>query len=409
MPKFLTLDDVDVEGKTVLLRVDLNTPIEPETGRLLDIMKFVRHAETIRELVSRGARVVVLTHQGRRGSQDFTTLRRHAEELSKVLGREVRYVDDLFGSRAKEAVKSLKRGEVIMLENVRIWEGEDVDRPPEVHANTPLVAELAPLADLFVNDAFAAAHRSHASVVGFTAVLPSAAGRVMERELRAVERVLEEPRHPSVYIIGGAKVDDAAKACRNLLERGVADVVLTGGVAAMMMAAAKGLDLGPSNMRVLRDAGYAKLAREVEGLLSKHGEGVRVPVDFAVETPSGERLELPLSGFPRGERIMDVGSETIVDFGTAVLGAETVVMSGPMGVYEKPRFAAGTACLFAYMAASKAYSLIGGGHTVAAAEKFRMIDKFSYVSTGGGALVALLMGEELPGVKALELAAQRSK
>ncbi|MEM4700169.1 MAG: phosphoglycerate kinase [Candidatus Nezhaarchaeales archaeon] len=408
MVKFLTLDDVDVEGRTVLLRVDLNTPIEPGTGRLLDTTKFVRHAETIRELVSRGAKVVVLTHQGRRGGPDFTTLHRHAEVLSEVLGREVKYVDDLFGSKAKEAVRSLRRGEVLLLENVRIWEGEDVDRPPEGHANTPLVTELAPLADLFVNDAFASAHRSHASLVGFTVVLPSVAGRVMERELRAIRRVLEEPRHPSVYIIGGAKVDDAAKACRNLLERGVADVILTGGVAAMMMAAAKGVDLGPSNMRVLRDAGYAKLAREVEELLAKHGERIRVPVDFAVETPAGERLELPLEGFPRGERIMDIGSETAVAYGTEVLGAETVVMSGPMGVYEKPRFAVGTACLFAYMAASRAYSLIGGGHTVAAAEKFKVSDKFSYVSTGGGALVAALMGEELPAVRALEVAAQRS-
>ncbi|MCX8204692.1 MAG: phosphoglycerate kinase [Candidatus Nezhaarchaeota archaeon] len=408
MPKFLTLDDVDVEGKTVLLRVDLNTPIEPGTGRLLDATKFVRHTETIKELLSKGAKVVVLTHQGRRGDPDFTTLRQHAEELSKVLGGRVKYVDDVFGSRAKEAIGSLKRGEVLLLENVRVWEGEDVDRPPEEHANTPLVTELAPLADLFVNDAFATSHRSHASLVGFTAVLPSVAGRVMERELRAIEKILEEPKHPSIYLIGGAKVEDAVKICRNLLGKGVADAVLTGGVAAMLMAAAKGFDLGPSNMKLLEDMGYAELTREAEDLLLKHGDEVRIPLDFAVETLLGERLELPLQSFPQREPIMDIGSETAIVYGAEVLKAKTVVMSGPMGVYEKRRFAIGTACMFAYMVASRAYSVVGGGHTVAAAQKLNMSDKFSYVSTGGGALMALLMGEELPAVKALELAAQRA-
>lgn len=407
MPRFLTLDDVDVEGKTVLLRVDLNSPIEAGTGRPLDATKFARHAETIRELVSRGARVVVMTHQGRRGGPDFTTLHQHAKELSRVLGMEVKYVDDLFGSKAKEAIASLRRGEVLLLENVRVWEGEAVDRPPEEHAKSPLVKELAPLADLFVNDAFATAHRSHASLVGFAAVLPSAAGRVMEKELRAVERVFEEPKHPSIYVIGGAKVDDAAKACRNLLGRGVADAVLTGGVAAMLMAAARGVDLGPSNMRLLEEKGYRKLAKEAEEVISRHGEGVRVPQDFAVEGASGERLEVPLEGFPRSERIMDIGSEAMLSYGAEVLKAKTVVMSGPMGVYERPKFATGTAYVLTCMAASRAYSLIGGGHTVAAAEMFRVSDRLSYVSTGGGALVALLMGEELPAVRALELAAQR--
>lgn len=407
MVKFLTLDDLDVKGKTVLLRVDFNSPIDPATGKLLDNSRILRHLETINELASKEAKVVVMAHQGRRGSPDFTPLRQHAEELSKALGRQVKYVDDVFGEKAKEAIRSLSPGEVLLLENVRYWNGEAIDKPPEEHARSELVRELAPLADVFVNDAFAAAHRSHASLVGFTAVLPSAAGRVMEREVRALERVVERPRHPSVYVMGGSKVEDVVEVSENVLSRGIADEILTGGVVAMVMAAAKGLNLGPVNMSLLESKGFTNLIDDVSSLLLKYEDRIKIPVDFAVETHKGERLELPLQAFPREEAIMDIGGETALMYGGELLKARTIVISGPMGVFEKRRFALGTAYVFACAVASHAFSVIGGGHTMAAAESLNMVDKFSYTSTGGGALMSLLMGEELPAVKALEEAAQR--
>ncbi|RLF09994.1 MAG: phosphoglycerate kinase [Thermoprotei archaeon] len=408
MSRFLTLDNFDVKGKTVLLRVDFNSPVNPNTGKIIDNSRIVRHVETIKELADRGAKVVILAHQGRKGDPDFIALRQHAEELEKLLGRKVKYVDDIFGEKAKEAIKGLVEGDILVLENVRMWDGEAVNKSPEEHAKSQLVQELAPLADLFVNDAFAAAHRSHASLVGFTQVLPSAAGRIMEKELKALERVVERPKHPSIYVMGGSKVEDVVEVSENVLSRGIADVILTGGVVAMVMAAAKGLNLGTVNMKFLEGKGYISAADEVRELLVKYGDRIRIPVDFAVETVTGERLELPVQSFPRDSPIMDIGSETALLYGNELLSAKTVVISGPMGVFEKRRFSLGTAYVFAAAIASNAFSVIGGGHTVAAAEALNLADKFSYTSTGGGALMSLLMGEEMPAVKALEKAASRS-
>ncbi|RLF15744.1 MAG: phosphoglycerate kinase [Thermoprotei archaeon] len=407
MPKFLTIDDFDVKGKTVLLRVDFNSPIDPASGRILDNSRIVRHVETIRELAEKGAKVVILAHQGRKGDPDFTTLRQHAIELEKVMGRKVMYVDDIFGEKAKNAIKSLKEGDVLLLENVRMWDGEAVNKSPKEHAKSQLVKELAPLADLFINDAFAAAHRSHASLVGFTVVLPSAAGRVMEKELKALERVVERPKHPSIYVLGGSKVEDIVEVSENVLSKGIADLILTGGVVAMVMAAAKGLDLGPANMKFLEDKGYIGAADEVRRLLMEYGDRIRVPVDFAVKTATGDRLELPLQRFPHNAPIMDIGSETAMLYGKELLEAKTIVISGPMGVFEERRFAIGTAYVFTAAITSRAFSVIGGGHTIAAAESMNLVDKFSYASTGGGALMSLLMGEEMPAIKALEAAASR--
>ncbi|MCJ7766840.1 phosphoglycerate kinase, partial [Candidatus Bathyarchaeota archaeon] len=210
MAKFLTLDDVKVKDKTVLVRVDFNSPVDPETKKLLEDARIRAHAETtIKELAENGAKVVILAHQGRKGDADFIPLKQHSELLSKILRKPVKYVDDLYGEKAKAAIRNLKSGEILVLENVRTFAAETKNGTPEEQAKTDLVKNLAPLADLFVNDAFAAAHRSHVSMVGFTAVLPSVAGRIMERELKSLGRVLEKPEKPCVFIFGGAKADDS--------------------------------------------------------------------------------------------------------------------------------------------------------------------------------------------------------
>jgi phosphoglycerate kinase len=194
MTKFLTLDDVDVEDKVVIVRVDFNSPVDPETKKILDDSRIRASGEsTIKELAEKGAKVVVLAHQGRKGDSDFIPLKQHAEILAKVLGKPVKYVDDLFGEKAKDAIKELNSGEILVLENVRVYGAETEEGTPEEQAKKELVVNLAPLADLFVNDAFSAAHRAHVSIIGFTAVLSSVAGRVMERELRSLRKILEKP------------------------------------------------------------------------------------------------------------------------------------------------------------------------------------------------------------------------
>jgi phosphoglycerate kinase len=249
MSKFLTLDDVKVKGKVVLVRVDFNSAIDPGTKKILEDARIRAHAETtIRELADKGAKVVILAHQGRKGDPDFIPLRQHSEILGKILKKPVKYVDDLYGEKAKNAIKSLKSGEILVLENVRTFAGETRDGTPEEHGKTELVRNLAPLADLFVNDAFAAAHRAHASIVGFTAALPSVAGRIMERELKSLSKVLENPEKPCIFILGGAKADDSLEISKYVLDKEIANHVLTGGVVGQVFLAANGIDLGKPKM-----------------------------------------------------------------------------------------------------------------------------------------------------------------
>ncbi|MDH5495477.1 MAG: phosphoglycerate kinase, partial [Candidatus Bathyarchaeota archaeon] len=232
MKKILTMNDFDFINKTALVRVDFNSPIDPQSKKILEDVRIRFSGETtIKELAEEGAKVVVLAHQGRPGEPDFISLEQHAKILGKMLNKTVKYVDDLFGEKAKRAIKDLKSGEILVLENVRTYPEERKKGTPEEHAKTDFVKSLTPLADVFVNDAFAAAHRAHVSIVGFTEVLPSVAGRIMERELNALSKALELPEKPCVYIIGGAKADDALKISKHVLDNNIADDVLTGGVA----------------------------------------------------------------------------------------------------------------------------------------------------------------------------------
>ena len=409
MPKFLTLDDFELEGKVVLVRVDFNSPVDPETKKILDETRIRVHGEsTIKELSEKGAKVVVLAHQGRPGQPDFIPLKQHAEALERIIGRPVKYVDDLYGEKARNAIKSLKNGEILVLENTRTYPEERKKKSPEEHAKSEFVRSLAELADIFVNDAFASAHRSHASVVGFTALLPSAAGRIMERELKALSRVLESPEKPCVFILGGAKADDSLKISKYVLENGIADTVLTGGLTGHLFLVATGVDLGKPNMKLLEKQDVLKLTGGLKELMDSYPGRVKVPKDVAVEV-EGKRKELSVSDLPTEYPIYDIGAETIEEYSRIIRDAKSIVVSGPPGVYEKPEFVKGTKMILEAVASSEAFSLAGGGHTVAAIEKLGLSDKISYISTAGGALIEFLMGEKLPGVAALENAASRTK
>ncbi len=408
MSKILTLDDFDFKGKTALVRVDFNSPIDEKTKKVLDDTRIRAHGEsTIKELSEKGAKVVILAHQGRPGDPDFVPLKEHADILGRILGKLVKYVDDLFGDRAQKAIRELKNGEILVLENVRNFADEQKKGTPEDHSKTELIKKLAPLADVFVNDAFAAAHRAHVSIVGFTAVLPSVAGRIMERELKALGRVVHNPEKPCVYVLGGAKADDSLKISQYVLKNRVADHVLAGGVVGHLFLASKGVDLGKPNMEFLQKQNVMGLEPGIRELMNNYPGKVEVPVDIAVDA-NGKRMEMPVNNLPTSYPIFDIGAETAEKYSDIIKAARSVVISGPVGVYENKEFAFGTKKVLDAIAASNAFSLVGGGHTIAAVDEFGLTEKMSYVSTAGGALIAFLMGEQLPGVVALEKAAART-
>jgi phosphoglycerate kinase len=409
MAKYLTLDDFNVKNKVVLVRVDFNSEIDPETKKVTSDVRIRAHGEaTVKELAEKGAKTVVLAHQGRKGDADYTPLKEHAAILGKILKCPVQYVDDVFGEKAKKAIKALDGGEILVLENVRSWDGETKSGTAEQHAKTELVQNLAPLADLFVNDAFAAAHRGHVSMVGFTAVLPSAAGRIMERELKSLARALEKPEKPCVYVMGGAKADDSLEISKYVLGNGVADYVVVGGVTAQLFLAAKGVDLGKGNMAFLAKKELTGLIPGIKELMQKYPGNVVVPVDVALDV-NGKRKEISVDKLPTEYSIFDVGAKTVENYAKLISKAKSIVVSGPMGVYENKEFNYGTKKVFEAIADSKAFSLAGGGNTIAAIQEYGLTKKISYISTAGGALIEFLMGKKLPGVVALENAVKTKK
>ena len=409
MAKYKTLDDFDVKNKVVLVRVDFNSEIDPQTKKVTSDVRIKAHAEsTLKELAEKGAKTVVLAHQGRKGDPDYTPLKEHAEILGKILKCPVKYVDDLFGDKAKAAIKNLQSGEILVLENVRSWDKETKSMTPEEASKTELVQNLAPLADYFVNDAFAAAHRGHVSMVGFTAVLPSAAGRIMERELKSLSKALEKPEKPSVYVMGGAKADDSLEISKYVLGKGIADYVLTGGVTGQLFLAAKGVDLGKGNMAYLAKKELTALIPGIKALEDQYGDKVMTPLDLAVEE-YGKRKEIPVSKLPTENSIMDIGAKTVEAYTKIISSAKSIVVSGPMGVYENKEFNYGTKKVFEAIANSNAFSLAGGGNTIAAIQEYGLTKKIGYISTAGGALIEFLMGKKLPGVVALETATATKK
>jgi phosphoglycerate kinase len=409
MPNYKTLDDFQLKNKTVLVRVDFNSEIDPQTKHVTSDVRIRAHAEaTLKELTEKGAKTVVIAHQGRKGDPDYTTLKEHAAVLQKVLQCPIKYVDDVFGDKAKKAIKDLKSGEILVLENVRSWDKETKSMTPQDASKTELVQNLAPLADLFVNDAFAAAHRGHVSMVGFTAVLPSAAGRIMERELKSLSKALEKPEKPCVYVMGGAKADDSLEISKYVLANGVADYVLTGGVTGLLFLAAKGVDIGKGNMAYLEKKELTGLIPGIKALMEQFGDKVRTPVDLALDV-GGKRKEIPIGKLPTENSSLDIGKKTAQAYAELISKAKSIVVSGPMGVYENKEFNYGTKTVLQAIADSKAFSLAGGGNTIAAIQEYGLTKKIGYISTAGGALIEFLMGKKLPGVVALENAVASKK
>jgi phosphoglycerate kinase len=403
LKEFLTLDDVDVENKVVLVRVDINSPVDEKTKEVLDNERIREHSKTIKELAERGAKVVVLAHQGRKGDPDFVSLEQHAKLLEKYVGRKVEFVPDIIGEKAKQKIKSLKKGEILLLDNVRFLEEETKELSPEEHAKSSLVKELSKLADIFVLDAFSASHRSHASIVGFVHVLPTYAGRIMEKELISQEKALN-PLGMNVFVLGGAKPDD----CLNIIEYmfknkpGSIEKVLTCGTVGETFLLAKGYDLGKETKEFFEKKGFLSLIQQAKNLLKNYELEIELPVDVAFEE-NGKRKEISVEKLPVEKLLLDIGKKTAKKYSSIIKSARTIVMKGPAGVYEKKGFEIGTKLLLKAIANSKAFSLIGGGDTLLAIEKFGIDkNKFSYISLGGGALITYLSGKTMPGIEVLK-------
>jgi len=394
-----TLDDLDATDAAVGVRVDINSPLADD-GTLADDARLRAHVDTLDELLDRGARVAVLAHQGRPGGDEFARLEAHADRLDELLDAPVGYCDATFSQDARDAVDALDAGTAVLLENTRFYSEEymqfDADRAAETH----LVSRLSPALDAYVNDAFAAAHRSQPSLVGFPELLESYAGRVMETELDVLGAIEETPT-PRTYVVGGAKVPDSVTVIEHALKNDLAERVLVTGVVANVFLAASGVNVGRASTEFVHDRGYETEIERASDLLDGYGERVHLPVDVAVER-DGERVEVAVADLPpeRNEPVQDVGTGTVDAYAEILEITGTAVLNGPAGVFEDETFADGTRGVFS--AATQAdYTIVGGGDTAAAIRQFGLTG-FDHVSTGGGAALRLLTGESLPAVEALE-------
>ena len=400
---FFTMDDFDLSGRTVLLRVDINSPIDPATKSLLNDARLREHLSTIRDL--RGSKVVVLAHQSRPGKDDFTSLETHAERLSALLGRPVKFVDGLYNKAALDAIRSLTTGDVLVLENVRFFAEEEAlaDQKIEKMAKTHIVKKLAPLAEYFVLDAFAAAHRAQPSLVGFVDTLPALAGRVMEKYLTMLDRAIQSQDRPKIAIFGGVKADDSIAVSKHMLEKGIVDKVLTTGGVANMFLQADGKDPGTPTTEFMKKEveEYESFVGQCKELLAKHRDRILMPTDVVLND-GGKRKPISVQDLPSSLQVYDIGLDTIARYVEEINAAKTVFFNGPAGVFEKEEFSIGTRELLRALAESDAFTVAGGGHTVAAIEQYGLKDALDHVSTGGGALINYLAGKELPLVTALE-------
>jgi phosphoglycerate kinase len=387
-----TIRDIDWRGKRAIVRVDFNVPLDGD--QITDDTRIRAALPTIQALRDGGAAVVLMSHLGRPKGQVNAkySLAPAARRLSELLGVAAPLQPDCIGPKVAASVQALKPGDVTLLENLRFH--------PEEEANDPSFArQLAALGDVYVDDAFGSAHRAHASTEGITHDLPAVAGLLMERELAALSRALDNPAHPFVTILGGAKVSDKIGVIQNLLSK--VDALLIGGGMANTFLAAQGRPIGKS----LNELDKADLARDLLDQARQRNVTLALPTDVVIAlqmNADAPRRTVGVDAVPDDQAIFDIGPETIAAYKDLLNGAQTIVWNGPMGVFEVAPFAAGTRAIAEAVAASDAFSIVGGGDSVAAIEEAGLADRISHVSTGGGASLEFLEGRTLPGVAALD-------
>ena len=399
--KVLTLDDFDLKGKTVFLRVDMNCPIDPETMEISGTKRIEEAIETLKSL--KDAKVVIASHQGRVGNKDYTGMDKHAKVLEKLMNRKIKYVEDVIGEAAQNAIKDLEDGDILLLDNLRLCAEENYEFTPENAAKTIMVSRLSKLFDLCVLDSFPSAHRTHPSIVGFPQVLPACAGRIVEKEVRNLDEIMTVAKAPHVIVLGGSKIPDRIEAIKLLIQNGRADHVLLTGLIGNVFMRAQGRI--KSSLGIKRED---EVVAKAHSLIGEYPDVFATPVDIAIDK-DGERVEMDVREMGKGDKIYDLGPKTVEYYSKLISGAGTVFISGPAGFFEKENFSYGTIELLKAVANSMATTIVSGGHLTSALKQQGLADKINHVSTAGGALVLYLTGEKLPMIKALEDAAKKHR
>jgi len=399
--KVLTLDDFDLKGKTVFLRVDMNCPIDPETMEISGTKRIEEATETLKSL--KDARVVIASHQGRVGNKDYTGMDKHAKVLEKFMNRKIKYVEDVIGEAAQNAIKDLEDGDILLLDNLRLCAEENYEFTPENAAKTIMVSRLSKLFDLCILDSFPSAHRTHPSIVGFPQVLPACAGRIVEKEVRNLDEIMTVAKAPHVIVLGGSKIPDRIEAIKLLIQNGRADHVLLTGLIGNVFMRAQGRI--KSSLGIKRED---EVVAKAHSLIGEYPDVFATPVDIAIDK-DGERVEMDVREMGKGDKIYDLGPKTVEYYSKLISGAGTVFISGPAGFFEKENFSYGTNELLKAVANSMATTIVSGGHLTSALKQQGLADKINHVSTAGGALVLYLTGEKLPMIKALEDAAKKHR
>ena len=402
-----SIADGNYAGKTVLLRLDLNCPVDPVTRKLRNTSRIDKNIPTLSYLLDQGAKVAILAHQG--DSQNYTSLiplAEHAERMSEILQRSIRYIDEVCGSAAVQAVKALRPGQAVLLGNLR-YLAEEVTAfersmrvEPEAYRYCWMVRTLAPLADAYVNDAFSVAHRNSPSMVAFQTMLPSAAGFHLYSEITALSTVFESPMQPAVYVLGGSSVSNTFGMMGAILDKGRAHSILTCGVIGLVMLVARGHKLGPKAEDFLWKHGVDSFVAEAAQFLKRYGDILKMPYDLGIADVGG-REDVSIVDLPVEADLLDIGDMTISAYAKEILNAGTVFINGPPGMYEDPLFEKGTKSLFFALQETSAYTVIGGGDSAAAAGKYTDLSKIDHVCTAEGAMVHYLSGKKTPLITAM--------
>lgn len=397
--KMLTLEDLELEDKRVFLRVDINTPVHPDTGALIEQARLEEAAATINDL--RQSKVVVASHQGRVARSDYTSLNRHAEALQGIIGRPVKFVPDVFGPEALREIDSLASGEILVLDNLRFTAEENQEYKPADAEKTFLVSRIQKHIDACALDAFSTAHRSSPSIVGFAGLVPTCAGRTVGRELRMLDRIVSVEKGPYVTVLGGAKVNDRLEAIDALIANNRADKVLLCGVVGLVFLKAVGKYRGD-----LKIDGEQKFLLKARQLIDEDPGRFAMPIDVGIKV-DGARKNLDVKEMAVQGQVLDIGPKTVEKYERFIKGAGTVFMSGPPGAFEWDEFSYGTEHLLRAMATSLATTIVSGGHLSSALRKYEIHEQIDHISTAGGALVQYLAGKRLPLIDALERAAEK--
>jgi phosphoglycerate kinase len=402
-----SIDEGEFSGKRVLLRVDINSPIDRETGRIVNDNRIQKSLPTINDLLDKGARLAIIAHQG--DTSDYGSLvglQEHAERLSDALGKPVQFIEDIAGPAAVEKILGLDDGEALLLDNIRYLTEEvstfedSVKQEPADMASCYLVRRLAPIFDCYVNDAFAAAHRNSPSMVAFQELMPAYAGRLLMQELSALQTITEDPARPCVYLLGGSRAGDAFGMIHKVLSDGSADKLLLSGLVGEIFMLADDIDIGEKTRQFILGKGFEPYIGQARECLGQHRDKIAYPSDIAIES-AGARENVGLASLSDEMMISDIGDQTIEEYCAAIAGAKTILVNGPPGIYENSLFEKGTESLWNAVAEAEGFSVVGGGDSVTSFARYVDMSKLDYVSTAGGALIRYLSGVQLPLIDAM--------